>query len=182
MRHAVLILALAAAACGGTSGSSSGADPRNLNALSQSIVSAAAAYGVQASAMTDATACNGDETGYDGQVRPMVEQMQSMGPQMDQMMSSMGRGADADMACAANAMMAELDHHKGMACSSPADMGPNEVEAQRHVGAMTEWADHQMVRSHDMGSMEGMGMGGMGGGGMMTGRCVDNGDGTFKME
>jgi hypothetical protein len=182
MRYSVLVLSLAAVACGGSSGSgNSGASPQVMNSLSQSISSSAAAYGAQASEMMDTTVCNNDETTYDSAVRPMIEQMQGMGPQMDQMMSSTGHGSDADMTCAANAMMAELDRHKGVACSSTADMGPNKSEAQQHVATMTEWADHQMVRSHDMGSTMGMGMGGMGGGGMTTGHCVENGDGTFTM-
>ncbi len=182
MRRISIVLGLAAIACGGSSSSSPGASPRTLNALSQSIASAAAAYGAQTAGMADSTSCNADETGYDAQVRPMVEQMQGMGPEMDQMMSSMGHADDADMSCAAGAMMAELDRHKGMACSSMTDMGPNRSEAQQHVTAMTEWADHQMVRSDDMGSMMGMGMGGMAGGGMTSGHCVENPDGTFTME
>jgi hypothetical protein len=146
------------------------------------IGAAAAAYGTQASGMTDVNACNADETSYDAQVRSMIEQMKGMAPGMDQMMSSLGQGSDADMTCAANAMMAELDHHKGVACSSTIDMGPNKTEAQHHVAVMTQWADHQMVRSEDMGSMMGSGMGGMGGGGLSTGHCVLNGDGTYSMQ
>jgi hypothetical protein len=184
MRYTVIVLGLAAAACGGSSGSSSSAaNTQTLNTLSQNISSAAAAYGTQASGMMDTTACNTDETGYEAQVRPMVEQMQGMGPEMDQMMGSLGHGTDADMTCAANAMVAEINRHKSVACSSTTDMGPNKSEAQQHVATMTEWANHQMVRSHDMGSMMGMGMGGMGGGGgMTTGHCVENGDGSFSME
>ncbi len=182
MRRTIFVLVLGTAACGGGSGSS-GASPQTMNALAQSISSAATAYGTHAGGMMDVTACNGDEASYDGQVRPMVEHMQSMGPQMDQLMSSMGHGTDADMTCAANAMMAELDRHQGVACSSMTDMAPNKAEAQQHVSAMNQWADHQMVRSDDMGSMMGSGMGGgMGGGGMTTGHCVQNPDGTFSME
>lgn len=181
MRTTFAALALAAAACGGSS-STPGANPLTFNTLSQDISSAATGYGTKASGMTDAMACSTDETGYDAQVRSMVEQMHGMAPDMDQMMSSLGHGSDGDMTCAANAMMAELDHHKGAACSSMTDMGPNKAEAQRHVAAMTEWAEHQMVRSNDMASMMGTGMGGMGGGGMTTGHCVHNADGTYSME
>jgi hypothetical protein len=153
-----------------------------MNSLSENISSAAAAYGTQANGMTSATACGTDETGYDAQVRPMVEQMTGMAPGMDQKMGSMGHGGDADMTCAADAMMAELDRHKGAACTSATDMGPNVTEAQHHVATMTQWADHQMVRSDELGSMMGTGMGGMGGGGMTTGECVRNADGTYTMK
>ncbi len=179
MRTTLVALAVAfvAAACGGSSGSS-GDGPRTLNSLSQNVSAAAEAYGIQASSMTDPMSCNADESSYDAQLRPMVEQMQAMAPGMDQSMSSMGHGDDADMACAANAMMAELDRHKGVACSSTTDMGPNKTEAQNHVAFMTQWADHQIVRSDEMGSM--MGTGGMGGE-MKTGHCVHNADGTYTM-
>jgi hypothetical protein len=93
------------------------------------------------------------------------------------------------MTCAADAMMAELDHHHDVACASATDMGPNITEAHRHVTAMTQWADHQLTRSSDLGSMMGGGMGGggMGGGGMMTGggatgHCVHNQDGTYSLQ
>jgi len=181
MRTTIVAVAFAVAACGGSS-SSSGSDPKALNTLSQNVAAAAGAYGTQAGGMMDVSACDTDETSYDAQVRPMVEQMQGMAPGMDQMMGSLGHGSDADMTCAADAMMAELDHHKGVACSSMSDMGPNKTEAQQHVAAMTKWADHQMVRSDDMGSMMGTGMGGMGGGGMTTGHCVHNSDGTYTLQ
>lgn len=42
--------------------------------------------------------------------------------------------------------------------------------------------NHEMVRSWEMGSMLGMGMGGMGGGGMTTGHCVQNADGSYTMQ
>jgi hypothetical protein len=182
MRTTFIALAFAAAACGGSSGGSgANPSPEAMNALSQDISAAATAYGTKANGMPDATACTADETSYDDQVRPMVDQMQGMAPGMDQRMGSMGNGGDADMTCAANAMMAELDRHKGVACSSTTDMGPNKLEAQQHVSDMTHWADHQMVRSDEMGSTMGTGMGGMGGGGMTTGHCVRNGDGTYSM-
>lgn len=174
---------LAAAACGGGSGSSgaTAADVRQLNTLSQQVLGAEGSYGAAAGAMTDMMSCQSAQSGYDGQVRPMVDEMQAMGPAMDQQMSGMGHPADADLACAADAMMAELDHHQSAACASASDMPANMAEAADHVAAMTGWADHQLARSHDMGSMSGMGMGGMGGGGMTTGHCVRNGDGTFTM-
>ena len=83
------------------------------------------------------------------------------------------------MACSANAMMTELDHHQSAACQSTVDMGADEAEAQRHAGAMTEWANHAANRSHDLGSMMGMGM--MGGAGSTTGHCVHNADGSYTL-
>jgi hypothetical protein len=78
--------------------------------------------------------------------------------------------------------MAELDRHKAAACASATDMAPNKTEAQQHVAAMTQWADHEMSRSAEMGSMMGTTMGGMGGGGTTTGHCVHNADGSYTMQ
>jgi hypothetical protein len=155
-----------------------------LNNLAQDTAHAATSYGAQAEGMTDVTSCSSAEATYESQVRPMISRMQSMGPTMDQMMSSLGQATDADMACGAGAMMAELDRHHAAACASATDMGPNKTEAQHHVAMMTEWADHQVVRSYAMGSMMGSGMGsmGMGGSGMTTGHCVQNPDGTYSMQ
>lgn len=183
-KHLAVLGAVTAAACGGSSSSSSSAasNARTLNSLSQQVSSAAETYGTQAGMMMDHTACTADESTYDAQVRPMVEQMVSMGPAMDGQMSAMGLSADADMACGAAAMMAELDRHQAAACLSMSDMTPNMAEASMHVTTMTEWSDHQLVRSYAMGSGTGMGMGGMGGGSMSTGHCVHNGDGTYTLE
>jgi hypothetical protein len=181
MRVTFVMLVLTGAACGGSGTPSSSTDVQALNTLAQDVSTAASAYGAQAGGMTDLPGCNAGEAGYDGQVRPMIAQMEGMGPAMDQMMSSLGHAGDADMVCSAHAMMAELDRHHAAACASTTDMGPNRTEAQHHVDAMKEWADHQLVRSHDMGTMMGSGMGGMGGGGMTTGHCVDQG-GTLTMQ
>jgi hypothetical protein len=183
MRQALLALPLlAAAACGGSgSAAATNGDVQQLNTLSQQVAAAEGSYGAAAGAMTDMTSCAGAESGYHGQVLPMLDEMQAMGPAMDQRMSGMGHPGDADLACAADAMMAELDRHHGVACASPDDMAANMAEAAHHVDAMTQWADHQLARTHDMGARSGTGMGGMGGGGMTTGHCVRNGDGTFTM-
>jgi hypothetical protein len=181
MRKAFLLLALTAA-CGGTTSGVASTEVETFNAAAQGVSTAAASYGAQAAAMTSAATCNGAQTAYDSQVRPMIDQMRTMGPAMDGTMGSMGHRADADMECAANAMMAELDRHGAVACASVTDMTPNKAEAQQHVATMTQWANHQMARSNEMGSMMGMGMGGMGGGGMTTGHCVHDPDGSYSMQ
>ncbi len=180
MRHFVIVLGVAAAACGGSSVTT--ADVQKFNTLSQNVSSAAATYGTTAAGMTGAPSCNDAENAYDAQVRPMIGQMQGMAGAMDDRMGSMGHMSDADMDCGANAMMAELDRHKAVACASSTDMAPNKAEAQQHVTAMTRWADHEMARSAEMGSMMGMGMGGMGGSGMTAGHCVHDADGSYTLQ
>lgn len=180
MRYLVLVLAVAAAACGGSSTSGvTSADVQKLNTLSQSVSAAVATYGTQAAAMTDTGSCNGAESAYDAQVRPMVSEMQGMGTNLDDKMGSMNHQPDADMECGANALRSELDRHQRVACASATDMAPNKAEALQHVGAMTRWTNHQVARSYEMGSM--MGMGGMGGSGMTTGHCVHDANGSYTL-
>ncbi len=185
MRHvaiaAVVATAVVVAACGGSSSGSTAADVQRLDALSQSVAVDAAAYGAKAAAMADMASCLGDESAYDAQVRPMLAEMQGMAPAMDAEMGSMGHMSDADMACGAQAMAAELDRHRGVACASATDMAPNRDEAQAHVAAMADWANHEMARSRELGTMMGMGMGGMGGP-MATGHCVHEPDGSYALQ
>jgi hypothetical protein len=189
MRKVLLLLTVFSAACGGTTSGVSSAEIQAFNAAASSVSTAAAGYGTQAAAMTSAATCTSAQGAYDPQARPKILVMQGMGPGMDRGMGSMGHMADEDMACASNAMMAELDRHAAIACASAADMTANKAEAQQHVATMTQWANHQMVRSDEMGSMMGSmmgsgmgsGMGGMAGGGMTTGHCVHNADGSYTM-
>ena len=187
IRHARLLLLgipVALAACGGTSGFDS-SQVQALASASQAVAASAQSYATQATTMTSASSCAGMQGAYDSQVRPVVGSMQGMGPSMDEMMGSMNHMADADMDCGANAMMAELDRHRAVACSSPTDMAPNVAEARQHADAMTAWADHQAVRAHEMGSMMGMSgmMGGSGGTGTSasTGHCVHGQDGSYTI-
>jgi hypothetical protein len=145
----------------------------------EEISAAVSGYGAAAAGMTDVAACRTDQMGYDGVVRPMVKQMHAIAGPMDESMASMGGAAGSgDMQCGADAMLWELDRHGSLACASTGDMAPNRSEAARHVQAMTAWADHQRVRSEQMGSM--MGMGGMPGGGT-TATCQRNQDGSYTM-
>jgi len=181
-RTVVAVSWVALAACGGGgSGDGGPATPsqvRDFSTSAQAISSAASSYGTTAAVMPDHAACTADQAAYEAQVRPLLEHMRSGSGAMDQQMTSMGRAPDADMTCGTEAITAELDLHAAIACASPTDMGPNESEAARHVRVMTAWADHQRVRSDQMGSM--MGMGGMAGGGT-TGTCQPQADGTYTM-
>jgi hypothetical protein len=140
------------------------------------LAAAASAYGTAAAAMADVAACRSEAAAYDDVVRPMVQQMRAIAAAVDRRMMSMGQASSADVQCGADAMLWELDRHRSLACAA-ADMGPNRTEALGHAQAMTEWADHQRVRSEEMGSM--MGVGGMMPGGGATGTCQRNEDGSY---
>lgn len=180
-RNALVVVALLLAACGSSSGPDT-AVIQSFNTASQIVSGAVTAYGVQAAAMTSLASCGDAQGNYDAQARPMVAEMQGMGPMMDSMMGSMGHMDEGDMTCSANAMLAELNRHRAVACASTTDMAPNQAEARQHVASMSRWADHAMNRSRDLGSMAGMGMGGMMGSGTTTGRCVHGTDGTYTLQ
>jgi len=168
-------------ACGSSTTGINSAEIQSFNIAAQGVSSAVAAYGTQAASMTSAATCASAQTSYDSQARPLTGQMQGMGADMDAMMGSMKHMDAEDMGCSANAMMAELNRHQAVACTSSTDMTPNKAEAQQHVATMTQWASHEMGRSHDLASMAGMGMGSMGNG-TTSGHCIHNADGTYTFQ
>jgi hypothetical protein len=181
--------AMAISACGSTSSGASKPDVQAYAALSQQIASSASAYGAAANAAVDPSGCQSTHMSYDGQVHPMLDRMRSMSGTMDQQMDMMGRTADGDMSCGADAMEGELSHHDAVACTSTV-MSANYAEATRHATAMSAWANHQLARADEMGGMMGMNMGAMmgPGGGMMDPggatsamTCHRNSDGSFTL-
>jgi hypothetical protein len=180
MRSRLLVFsAFVVAACGGSTAGLTSADVQRFDTLSLEVGSAATAYGVQAGAMQDGPACASAQGAYDGQVRPMIGTLGGMSGRMDGQMDGMGRMADGDMGCTADAMQAELDRHRGVACVAT-DVAVDRAEAARHVAAVGQWASHEAARAQEMGSL--MGMMGTGGGGSASGHCLRNGDGTFTFQ
>ena len=113
--------------------------------------------------------CEDIHDAYDAHVRPMIAQMMHMSGAMDDVMEQHGGHSATDMACTAAAMMAELDHHRGVACTF-SDVASDQSEAQRHVGAMLTFCGHASDRCNEM--RQGMGGGSWGWGSMMAG-CQD---------
>ncbi len=171
------------AACGSSAGMTD-SDVQAFRSTALAVSSTAVSYGAAATSMTSTAQCSAMQGAYDGQVRPMVSRMQGMSAAMDDMMGSMNRMADGDMGCAANAMMAELDRHASVACTSSTGVAPDAAEAQQHAAAMQQWAAHEQDRAQEMGSMMGMSgmMGGSGGSTAGAGRCVHNPDGSYTFQ
>jgi len=180
-RNAFLALTLTLAACGGSTSGLNPGEIQAFNTAAQGVSTAAVSYGIQAAAMTSPATCATAQDTYDSQARPLVGQLQGMGASMDAMMGSMNHMDAEDMGCSADAMMAELDRHQAVACTATTDMTPDKAEAQQHVGTMTQWASHEMGRSHDLATMAGMSMGNMGSG-TTTGHCVHNADGSYTLQ
>ncbi|HET8723005.1 MAG TPA: hypothetical protein VFM53_02295 [Anaeromyxobacteraceae bacterium] len=168
-------------ACGGSGSGIDTAEIQAFGTAAQGVSSAVEDYGVAAAAMTSPATCASVHATYDGRARPLVGQMQGMGPAMDAMMGSMGHMDAEDFGCSADAMRAELDRHAAAACASPTDVSVDAAEARQHVAAMEQWAGHAIGRDHDLASMAGMPMGGMGGG-ATGGHCVRGAGGTFTLQ
>ena len=179
MRYSFLFLAAVLAACG-SQHSFDPATVQTFNTAALTVSNAASTYAGQTANLPSAGTCTSLHQAYDSNVRPTISQMQGVGPEMDSMMGEEGHMGDADMACSANAMMTELDHHQSAGCQSSTDMGADESKAQRHAAAMTQWANHAANRSHDLGSMMRMSM--MGGAGSATGHCIHNSDGSYTLQ
>ncbi len=184
-RHLVVLLSVASAACGGSSAPQSGAgvapaDVRAYNATAQQVTDAATSYGATSQQATTVAQCQADHATYDAQVQPMIDHMRNLGPQMDAMMDAEHHPEDADVGCGADAMQWLLDQYGSQACAS-ADMTVNHQRAAQHAQLMPDWAQHQTVRSAQLGSMMGMDMGGMTGMGGSTGTCQRNADGSFTL-
>jgi hypothetical protein len=181
-RHAFLALALTLAACGGSTSRLNTSEIQAFDTSAQGVSATVTTYGTQAAAMTSPATCTSAQTSYDSQVRPMVGQMQGMGADMDGMMGSMNHMDAGDMGCSANAMLAEIDRHRAVACASTSDMIPSRAEAQQHVAAMTQWAGHAMGRSRDLAGMAGMNMGTMMGSGSTSNHCIHDADGSYTFQ
>jgi hypothetical protein len=170
----VVVAAAVAAGCGDSTRDRP--DVQAYAGLARQISASAAAYGTADDATSDVAGCQSGHAAYDANVRPMVERMRAMSGDMDREMGMMGRAGEADMTCGADAMTAELDRHRTAACTS-ADMAANHAEADRDAAAMQAWAEHQRMRSEEMGGM--MGMGGMGG--AAPAACHRSDDGTYTL-
>lgn len=117
-----------------------------------------------AAAIVLPSACNDEQSRYDGKVRPLVERMMDLSGAMDGCMKGMGHDNQADMGAMCQSMQGELDRHAGAACVG--DSTQNRTESERDCSAMLDWTARADQRSS---SMQGM----MGGGGMMMsgGEC-----------
>ena len=175
MRDSLLLLVfLTPVGCGSHLSST---DIQSFRSDALAVSAAASAYGNQTAQMQSVTNCMSLHQAYDSQVRPLIGRMQSMAPAMDSMMTDEQHMSDGDLGCGADAMMAELEAHRTAACASSTDMGSNETEAQRHAGAMMDWAAHEASRSQELGSMMGMS-----GAGSSTGRCQHHADGSYSLQ
>jgi hypothetical protein len=191
MKRLMVAVALGVGACSGSNTSSTSADVQSLTSVAQDMSAAVASYRSSAAAMSDASTCQAAQSSYDAQMGPMVDRMKQLCGGLDDHMKSSGHPGDADLACASNAMGAEVVRHKAAACAAAVDV--DKVEATRHADAMDDLIAHQSGRATELGSA--MGMSGMMDGGMMgadggwtlpdggtMGACYGSSDGGYMMD
>ena len=159
-------------ACGASDESNpAGAGADDIATYRQSVIevrSSATAY--QTSMLDEATAtvatCQELQDQYDSDVRPHVLQVEEWGIAMDTFMGQHGGSAMADVDCAGESILSELDEHHARACRL-ADLTADQAEAVRHVGVVTSYTHHLDERAAQM--MNALGGGAAGWGPMMHG-------------
>lgn len=174
---AVGMLAGSLSACGGNVPNTSGATEAQLAAyksVGQGLATAVQTYSVQASITTSQDACQVAQHQYDAAAAPLVAEMREQSHAMDQHMDGLGSHDAADLGCVADAMAAELAHHRTEACTGT-DSAAHHAEALHHAETMVQWVEHQRIRYEDLAAMSGM---------MQvhtenTFACHANADGTF---
>ena len=146
-----------AAGCGmGMTNTPTPADPTAYQQLAMDIQAKVETHRAQAADAGTVDACNAEHTRYDGELRPMLDQLQMRSGPMDTCMTKMGKAGDADMATTCTSMVSELDRHKSVACAP--DLAADKAEAVRHCDAMKTWLASEDTRATFLkGGMGGMG-------------------------
>ncbi len=170
--------ALVAAGCGGGTAETSSdvAAMQAYQALGQDVSSTVATYQADTAALPDDAACEAAYEKYEAPIAAMLGRMAEMSAMMDRYLAEYFFAAPPDMACVAEAMLAEFERHRGAACAAP-DAPADEAEAAEHVAAMTAFVNHQRARYENVCSMMGM----MDAPAESTWTCLKNADGSFTI-
>jgi hypothetical protein len=152
-KHLRVAVALAfVAACGASSnGNVTSNDITSFEQLALDASSASASYrtSMMGPTMNSIDACSSIHAAYYAQVQPWVSEMVQRSQVMDTKVESLGDPGGADYECVANSMMAELEHHHAMSCTST-ELVLDQNEAARHSQAMNGYAMHMYDRCGQM--------------------------------
>jgi hypothetical protein len=176
-RIAVGLLAVGLAACGESVSSTPGVTEAQLVAyqsVGQGLATEVQDYSVQASASAGQEACQAAHHRYDAAAAPLVARIREQSQAMDRHLAGLGPHHAADLGCVAEAMAAELVHHRAGACAGD-DVAAHHAEANHHAGTMVQWLEHQRVRYQELAAGSGMMQPHTG----STFACRANADGTF---
>lgn len=153
MKKLIGMMCVAAlAACGGSGSLTNGADASAYRSAALQVSTSVASYDTATTSMTTPAECTAAVQHHEAQVDPVLGHMGEMAGGMDGAMRSMGEMKGADMECGVAVMQQEMQKHHAAACSS-LDMAANRAEAQRHVEAMQQLANHMQMRAEEMSTL-----------------------------
>jgi hypothetical protein len=153
MRKILLVaILLALVACGRSTPATPPPEVVQLRALGNSVARSVGAYGARSSSMTDGASCRALRDEHEREVRPALRAIAALAPRLGPWLRARGPTEHADAECLAGALLAEIERHTDIACTS-LDLAANRAEAARYVAAMDRWADLAVARGDPTGEL-----------------------------
>ena len=152
MRNILLVPLLALVACGRSTPAAPPPEAVQLRALGDTVARSVEAYGARSSSMADAASCRALRDEHERQVRPALGEIAALAPRLVPWLRARGPTEHADAECLAGAMLAEIERHTDIGCTS-LDLAVNRAEAARYVAAMDRWANLAVARGDPTGEL-----------------------------
>jgi hypothetical protein len=148
LRLAILVPALALAACGQSVPPAIPAEVAQLRVLAGTLRTALETYVSRSTAVRGSTDCRAERTAYEVRAGPAIQGMLSVAPRLDPWMRARGSTEHADLACGVASLLAEFERHTDIACTA-VDMDANRAEAAAHLLAMNRWLGLLAARAEE---------------------------------
>ncbi len=145
MRKVLLVPLLALVACGRSTPATPPPEAVQLRALGHTVVRSVETYAARSSSMANGASCRALRDEHENQVRPALGGIASLAPRLGPWLRARGPTEHADAECLAGAMLAEIERHTDIACTS-LELAVNRAEAARYAAAMDRWADLAVAR------------------------------------
>jgi hypothetical protein len=145
MRNILLVPLLALVACGRSTPATPPPEAVQLRALGDSVARSVETYGARSSSMADGASCRALRDEHEREVRPALRGIATLAPRLGPWLRARGPTEHADAECLAGAMLAEIERHTDIACTS-LDLAVNRAEAARYAAAMDRWANLAVAR------------------------------------
>jgi hypothetical protein len=152
MQKILLVPLLALVACGRSTPASPPPEAVQLRALGSAVARTVETYGARSSSMSDAASCRALRDEHERQVRPALSEIAALAPRLGPWLRARGPTEHADAECLAGAMLAEIERHTDIGCTS-LDLAANRAEAARYAAAMDRWADLAIARGDPTGEL-----------------------------
>jgi hypothetical protein len=152
MRKILLVPLLALVACGRSTPATPPPEAVQLRALGSAVARTVETYGARSSSMSDAASCRALRDEHEREVRPALSEIAALAPRLGPLLRARGPTEHADTECLAGAMLAEIERHTDIACTS-LDLAVNRAEATRYAAAMDRWAELAVARGAPTGEL-----------------------------